>query len=179
MNHNFFYNIFNSAYGDTDIIYDSALVCLMLIILRFIYHFLKKKYKLSNFHCFLLTIISILPLYFLLKVMIYLLIISVSIFNWLFTISLENGFYYHSSLSLKKSKLLSHIIMLFSSSVCLFFILKFYNKNYFKQDKIFKFFIILSIISSSLIFINHYKKLIFIVSDYILTHLIDLKKENI
>lgn len=80
MDHNFIYNLFNRFYGDTDIIYDSALVCLMLIILRFIYRFLKKKYKLSNFHCFLLTIISILPLYFLLKVMIYLLMILVSFF---------------------------------------------------------------------------------------------------
>lgn len=173
MDHNFFYNIFNSAYGDTDIIYDSALVCLMLIILRFIYHFLKKKYKLSNFHCFLLTIISILPLYFLLEVMIYLLIISLSILNWILTTELNDAFYLQCSLSLKKSKLLSHIIILFSSSVCLFFILKFYDKNYFKQDKISKFFIILSIISSSLIFIDHYKKLIFIVSDFILVHLIN------
>ena len=174
MDHNFFYNIFNSAYGDTDIIYDSALVCLMLIILRFIYHFLKKKYKLSNFHCFLLTIISILPLYFLLKVMIYLLMILVSFFNYLFLdTSLVNCFYIYCHLSLKISKLLSNIVVLFLSSVSLFFILKFYDKNYSKEDKFSKFSIIISIISLSLLFIFHYQKLIYIASDYILTHLID------
>lgn len=174
MDHNFFYNIFNSAYGDTDIIYDSALVCLMLIILRFIYHFLKKKYKLSNFHCFLLTIISILPLYFLLKVMIYLLMILVSFFNYLFLdTSLVDCFYIYCHLSLKISKLLSHIVVLVSSSVGLFFILKFYDKNCSKEDKFSKFSIIISIISLSLLFIFHYQKLIYIASDYILTHLID------
>lgn len=173
MDHNFFYNIFNSAYGDIDIIYDSALVCLMLIILRFIYHFLKKKYKLSNFHCFLLTIISILPLYFLLKVMIYLLIISVSIFNWILTSELNDAFYLQCSLSLKISKFLSHIIMLFLSSVCLFFILKFYDKNYSKENKVSKSFIISSIVILSLIFIVHYNELIFIASDFILVHLIN------
>lgn len=174
MDHNFFYNIFNSAYGDTDIIYDSALVCLMLIILRFIYHFLKKKYKLSNFHCFLLTIISILPLYFLLKVMIYLLMILVSFFDYLFlSTSLDDCFYIYCHLSLKISKLLSNIVVLFLSSVSLFFILKFYDKNYSKEDKFSKFSIIISIISLSLLFIFHYQKLIYIASDYILTHLID------
>jgi len=162
------------AYGDTDIIYDSALVCLMLIILRFIYHFLKKKYKLSNFHCFLLTIISILPLYFLLKVMIYLLLILVSFFDYLFlSTSLSDCFYIYCHLSLKISKLLSNIVVLVSSSVGLFFILKFYDKNYSKEDKFSKFSIIISIISLSLLFIFHYQKLIYIASDYILTHLID------
>lgn len=174
MDHNHIYNIFKMAYGDTDIIYDSALVCLMLIILRFIYHFLKKKYKLSNFHCFLLTIISILPLYFLLKVMIYLLMILVSFFNYLFLdTSLVNCFYIYCHLSLKISKLLSHIAVLISSSVGLFFILKFYDKNYSKEDKFSKLSIIISIISLSLLFIFHYQNLIYIASDYILTHLID------
>ena len=174
MDHNHIYNIFKMAYGDTDIIYDSALVCLMLIILRFIYHFLKKKYKLSNFHCFLLTIISILPLYFLLKVMIYLLLILVSFFDYLFlSTSLSDCFYIYCHLSLKISKLLSNIVVLVSSSVGLFFILKFYDKNYSKEDKFSKFSIIISIISLSLLFIFHYQKLIYIASDYILTHLID------
>ena len=174
MDHNHIYNLFLMAYGDTDIIYDSALVCSMLIILRFIYHFLKKKYKLSNFHCFLLTIISILPLYFLLKVMIYLLMILFSFFNYLFLdTSLVNCFYIYCHLSLKISKLLSHIAVLISSSVGLFFILKFYDKNYSKEDKFSKFSIIISIISLSLLFIFHYQKLIYIASDYILTHLID------
>lgn len=174
MDHNFIYNLFNRFYGDTDIIYDSALVCLMLIILRFIYRFLKKKYKLSNFHCFLLTIISILPLYFLLKVMIYLLMILVSFFNYLFLdTSLVDCFYIYCHLSLKISKLLSHIAVLISSSVGLFFILKFYDKNYSKEDKFSKFSIIISIISLSLLFIFHYQNLIYIASDYILTHLID------
>ena len=174
MDHNFFYNLFNRAYGDTDIIYDSALVCLMLIILRFIYHFLKKKYKFSNFHCLILTIISILPLYFLLKAMIYLLMILVSFFNYLFlNTSLVDFFYIYCHLSLKISKLLSNIVVLFLSSVSLFFILKFYDKNYSKEDKFSKFSIIISIISLSLLFIFHYQKLIYIASDYILTHLID------
>lgn len=174
MDHNFFYNLFNRAYGDTGIIIDSVPIYLMLITPKFIYSFLKKKTKFSNFCCLLLTIISILPLYFLLKAMIYLLMILVSFFNYLFLdTSLENLFYIYCHLSLKISKLLSNIVVLFLSSVCLFFILKFYDKNYFKQDKIFKFFIILSIISSSLIFIDHYKKLIFIVSDFILVHLIN------
>lgn len=174
MDHNFFYNIFNSAYGDTDIIYDSALVCLMLIILRFIYHFLKKKYKLSNFHCFLLTIISILPLYFLLKVMIYLLMILVSFFNYLFLdTSLVDCFYIYCYLSLKNSKILSYIVISLLSCVGLFFVLKFYDKNYSKEDKISKIFIILSIIFLSLIFISSYGNIIDIISDYILIHLID------
>lgn len=174
MDHNFFYNIFNSAYGDTDIIYDSALVCLMLIILKFIYYFLKKKSKFSNFYCLLLTIISILPLYFLLKAMIYLLIILVSFFNYLFlSSSLADCFYIYCHLSLKFSKLLSNIVALFLSSVSLFFILKFYDKNYSKEDKFSKFSIIISIISLSLLFIFNYQNLIDIASDYILTHLID------
>lgn len=174
MDHNHIYNLFRMAYGDIGIIYDLAPIYLMLIIPKFIYHFLKKKYKLSNFHCFLLTIISILPLYFLLKAMIYLLMILLSFFNYLFlSTSLSDCFYIYCHLSLKISKLLSHIAVLISSSVGLFFILKFYDKNYSKEDKFSKFSIIISIISLSLLFIFHYQKLIYIASDYILTHLID------
>lgn len=174
MDHNHIYNLFLMAYGDIGIIYDLAPIYLMLITLKFIYHFLKKKYKLSNFHCFLLTIISILPLYFLLKVMIYLLIILVSFFNYLFLdTSLEDCFYIYCHLSLKISKLLSNIVVLVSSSVGLFFILKFYDRNYSKEDKFSKFSIIISIISLSLLFICYYQKLIYIASDFILVHLIN------
>lgn len=174
MDHNHIYNIFKMAYGDIGIIYDLAPIYLMLITLRFIYHFLKKKYKLSNFHCFLLTIISILPLYFLLKVMIYLLMILISFFDYLFlSTSLSDCFYIYCHLSLKISKLLSNIVVLVSSSIGLFFILKFYDRNYSKEDKFSKFSIIISIISLSLLFIFHYQNLIYIASDYILTHLID------
>lgn len=174
MDHNHIYNLFLMAYGDIGIIYDLAPIYLMLITLKFIYHFLKKKYKLSNFHCFLLTIISILPLYFLLKVMIYLLIILVSFFNYLFLYtSLEDCFYIYCHLSLKISKLLSNIVVLVSSSVGLFFILKFYDRNYSKEDKFSKFSIIISIISLSLLFICYYQKLIYIASDFILVHLIN------
>lgn len=67
MDHNFIYNLFNRAYGDIGIIYDLAPIYLMLITLKFIYYFLKKKSKFSNFYCLLLTIISILPLYFFVK----------------------------------------------------------------------------------------------------------------
>lgn len=174
MDHNHIYNIFKMAYGDTGIIIDLVPIYLMLITLKFIYSFLKKKTKFSNFYCLLLTIISILPLYFLLKAMIYLLIILVSFFNYLFLdTSLENLFYIYCYLSLKNSKLLSNIVVLVSSSVSLFFILKFYDKNYSKEDKFSKFSIIISIISLSLLFIFHYQNLIYIASDYILTHLID------
>lgn len=174
MDHNHIYNLFLMAYGDIGIIYDLAPIYLMLITLKFIYHFLKKKYKLSNFHCFLLTIISILPLYFLLKVMIYLLIILVSFFNYLFLdTSLEDCFYIYCHLSLKISKLLSNIVVLVSSSVGLFFILKFYDRNYSKEDKFSKFSITISIISLSLLFICYYQKLIYIASDFILVHLIN------
>lgn len=174
MDHNHIYNLFRMAYGDIGIIYDLAPIYLMLITLKFIYHFLKKKYKLSNFHCFLLTIISILPLYFLLKVMIYLLIILVSFFNYLFLdTSLEDCFYIYCHLSLKISKLLSNIVVLVSSSVGLFFILKFYDRNHSKEDKFSKFSIIISIISLSLLFICYYQKLIYIASDFILVHLIN------
>lgn len=174
MDHNFIYNLFNRFYGDIGIIYNLAPIYLMLITLKFIYYFLKKKSKFSNFYCLLLTIISILPLYFLLKAMIYLLIILVSFFNYLFLdTSLEDCFYIYCHLSLKNSKLLSNIVVLFLSSVSLFFILKFYDKNYSKEDKFSKFSIIISIISLSLFFIVHYQNLIYIASDYILTHLID------
>ena len=174
MDHNFIYNLFNRFYGDIGIICYLAPIYLILITLKFIYSFLKKKSKFSNFHCFLLTIISILPLYFLLKVMIYLLMILVSFFNYLFLdTSLVNCFYIYCHLSLKISKLLSHIAVLISSSVGLFFILKFYDKNYSKEYKFSKFSIIISIISLSLLFIFHYQNLIYIASDYILTHLID------
>lgn len=174
MDHNFIYNLFKKFYGDIGIIYDLAPIYLILITLKFIYSFLKKKSKFSNFHCLILTIISILPLYFLLKAMIYLLIILVSFFNYLFlSSSLADCFYIYCHLSLKTSKLLSNIVVLFLSSVSLFFILKFYDKNYSKEDKFSKFSIIISIISLSLLFICYYQALIYIVSDYILTHLID------
>ena len=84
MDHNFIYNLFNRFYGDICIICDLAPIYLILITLKFIYSFLKKKSKFSNFHCLILTIISILPLYFLLKAMIYLLMILVSFFNYLY-----------------------------------------------------------------------------------------------
>lgn len=174
MDHNFIYNLFNRFYGDIGIICDLAPIYLILITLKFIYSFLKKKSKFSNFHCLILTIISILPLYFLLKAMIYLLMILVSFFNYLYLdTSLTDCFYIYCHLSLKFSKLLSHIVVLFLSSVSLFFILKFYDKNYSKEDKFSKFSIIISIISLSLLFIFHYQNLIYIASDYILTHLID------
>lgn len=174
MDHNFFYNLFNKAYGDTGIIIDSAHIYLMLIMSKFIYSFLKKKSKFSNFCCLLLTIISILPLYFLLKAMFYLLIILVSFFDCFFlSTSLENCFYIYCYLSLKISKLLSNVVALFLSSVSLFFILKFYDKNCSKEDKFSKFSIIISIISLSLLFIFHYQNLIYIASDYILVHLIN------
>lgn len=174
MDHNFIYNLFRMAYGDIGIIYDLAPIYLMLIIPKFVYSFLKKKSKFSNFHCLILTIISILPLYFLLKAMIYLLIILVSFFNYLFlSTSLADCFYIYCHLSLKISKLLSNIVVLFLSGVSLFFILKFYDKNYSKEDKFSKFSIIISIISLSLLFICYYQALIYIASDYILTHLID------
>ena len=174
MDHNDIYNIFNRAYGDIDIIFYSVLAYLMLIILKLIYSFLKKKSKFSNFYCFLLIIISILPLYFLLKAMIYLLIILVSFFDYLFlSSSLADCFYIYCHLSLKISKLLSNIVALFLSSVSLFFIFKFYDKNYSKEDKFSKFSIIISIISLSLLFIFHYQNLINIASDFILVHLID------
>ena len=174
MDHNHIYNLFRMAYGDTTIIIDSVLTYSILIIPKFIYSFLKKKSKFSNFYCLILTIISILPLYFLLKAMIYLLMILVSFFNYLFlNTSLENCFYIYCHLSLKISKLLSNIVVLVSSSVGLFFILKFYDRNYFKEDKFSKFSIIISLISLSLLFIFHYQNLIGIASDYILTHLID------
>lgn len=145
-----------------------------LIISKFIYSLLKKKSKFSNFYCLILTIISILPLYFLLKAMIYLLMILLSFFNYLFlSTSLSDCFYIYCHLSLKISKLLSNIVVLVSSSVGLFFILKFYDRNYSKEDKFSKFSIIISIISLSLLFIFHYQNLIYIASDYILTHLID------
>lgn len=174
MDHNFIYNLFNRFYGDIGIICDLAPIYLILITPKFIYSFLKKKSKFSNFHCLILTIISILPLYFLLKAMIYLLMILVSFFNYLYLdTSLTDCFYIYCHLSLKFSKLLSHIAVLISSSVGLFFILKFYDKNYSKEDKFSKFSIIISIISLSLLFIFHYQNLIYIASDYILTHLID------
>ena len=174
MDHSFIYNLFNRFYGDIGIICDLAPIYLILITPKFIYSFLKKKSKFSNFYCLILTIISILPLYFLLKTMIYLLMILVSFFDYLFlSISLENCFYIYCHLSLKISKLLSNIVVLFLSSVSLFFILKFYDKNCSKEDKFSKFSIIISIISLSLLFIFHYQKLIYIASDYILTHLID------
>lgn len=174
MDHNHIYNLFRMAYGDTTIIIDSVLTYSMLIIPKFIYSFFKKKSKFSNFYCLILTIISILPLYFLLKAMIYLLMILLSFFNYLFlSTSLSDCFYIYCHLSLKISKLLSNIVVLVSSSVGLFFILKFYDRNYSKEDKFSKFSIIISIISLSLLFIVHYQKLIYIASDYILTHLID------
>lgn len=135
---------------------------------------IKKKILFIQIILLTLIIISILPLYFLLKTMIYLLMILVSFFDYLFlSTSLENCFYIYCHLSLKISKLLSNIVVLFLSSVSLFFILKFYDKNYSKEDKFSKFSIIISIISLSLLFIFHYQNLIYIASDYILTHLID------
>lgn len=174
MDHNFIYNLFNRFYGDIGIICDLAPIYLILITLKFIYSFFKKKSKFSNFCCLILTIISILPLYFLLKAMIYLLMILLSFFNYLFlSPSLSDCFYIYCHLSLKISKLLSNIVVLVSSSVGLFFILKFYDRNYSKKDKFSKFSIIISIISLSLLFICYYQALIYIASDYILTHLID------
>lgn len=67
MDHNHIYNLFRMAYGDTTIIIDSVLTYSILIIPKFIYSFLKKKSKFSNFYCLILTIISILPLYFFVK----------------------------------------------------------------------------------------------------------------
>lgn len=174
MDHNHIYNLFLIAYGDIGIICDLAPIYLILITLKFIYSFLKKKSKFSNFHCLILTIISILPLYFLLKAMIYLLMILVSFFNYLYLdTSLTDCFYIYCHLSLKISKLLSNIVVLVSSSVGLFFILKFYDRNYSKEDKFSKFSIIISIISLSLLFICYYQKLIYIASDFILVHLIN------
>lgn len=174
MDHNHIYNLFLNAYGDTTIINYSVLVYSILIILKLVYSMLKKRTKFSNFYCLILTIISILPLYFLLKAMLYLLIILISFFDYLFLrTSLNNFFYIYCHLSLKNSKLLSNIAVLVSSSVGLFFILKFYDKNCSKEDKFSKFSIIISIISLSLLFIFHYQNLIDIASDYILTHLID------
>ena len=144
MDHNFIYNLFNRFYGDIGIICDLAPIYLILITLKLIYSFLKKKSKFSNFHCLILTIISILPLYFLLKAMIYLLMILLSFFNYLFlSTSLSDCFYIYCHLSLKISKLLSNIVVLVSSSVGLFFILKFYDRNYSKEDKFSKFSIIM------------------------------------
>lgn len=143
-----------------------------LIISKLIYSFLKKKTKLSSLYCFLLIIIPILTLYFKFKIHIETTIEFISVLVMLFIYSLYgllSGQYSFSEIFI----LLSHIAVLISSSVGLFFILKFYDKNYSKEDKFSKFSIIISIISLSLLFIFHYQNLIDIASDYILTHLID------
>ena len=82
---------------------------------------------------------------------------------------LLSGQYSFSAISI----LLFIIIAILLSIVGLFLILKFYDKNYSKEDKFSKFSIIISIISLSLLFICYYQALIYIASDYILTHLID------
>ena len=64
MDHNYIYNLFLMAYGNTTIINYSVLAYSALILSKFIYSFLKKKSKFSNFCCLLLTIISIFPLCF-------------------------------------------------------------------------------------------------------------------
>lgn len=136
--------------------------------------FFKKENKIIKFLLFSFNNYSNFNFVFLLKVMIYLLMILLSFFNYLFlSTSLVDCFYIYCHLSLKISKLLSHIAVLVSSSVGLFFMLKFYDKNYSKEDKFSKFSIIISMISLSLLFIFYYQNLIDIASDYILTHLID------
>ena len=143
-----------------------------LIISKLIYSFLKKKTKLSSLYCFLLIIIPILTLYFKFKIHIETTIEFISVLVMLFIYSLYgllSGQYSFSEIFI----LLFIIVVFFLSIVGLFFILKFYDKNHSKEDKFSKFSIIISIISLSLLFIFHYQNLIDIVSDYILTHLID------
>lgn len=143
-----------------------------LIISKLIYSFLKKKTKLSSLYCFLLIIIPILTLYFKFKIHIETTIELISVLVMLFIYSLYgllSGQYSFSEIFI----LLFIIVVFFLSIVGLFLILKLYDKNYSKEDKFSKFSIIISIISLSLLFIFHYQNLIYIASDYILTHLID------
>ena len=109
-----------------------------LIISKLIYSFLKKKTKLSSLYCFLLIIIPILTLYFKFKIHIETTIELISVLVMLFIYSLYgllSGQYSFSEIFI----LLFIIVVFFLSIVGLFLILKLYDKNSFKKNKIFKF----------------------------------------
>ena len=130
----------------------SILAVFTLIISKVIYSFLKKKTKLSSFYCFLLTIIPILILYFSFKIYIKTTIELLSALVILFIYSLLgllSGQYSFSAISI----LLFIIIAMLLSIVGLFLILKFYDKNSFKKNKILKIFTIFSTIILSLFII--------------------------
>lgn len=119
----------------------SILAVFTLIISKLIYSFLKKKTKLSSFYCFLLTIISILILYFSFKIYIKTTIEFISVLVMLFIYSLLgllSGQYSFSAISI----LLFIIIAILLSIVGLFLTLKFYDKISFKENRILKFFTI-------------------------------------
>jgi len=115
-----------------------------LIISKLIYSFLKKKTKLSSLYCFLLIIIPILTLYFKFKIHIETTIEFISVLVMLFIYSLYgllSGQYSFSEIFI----LLFIIVVFFLSIIGLFLILKLYDKNSFKKNKIVKFFTICSI----------------------------------
>ena len=123
-----------------------------LIISKLIYSFLKKKTKLSSLYCFLLIIIPILTLYFKFKIHIETTIEFISVLVMLFIYSLYgllSGQYSFSEIFI----LLFIIVVFFLSIVGLFLILKLYDKNSFKKNKIFKFFTFFLIIVLSLVII--------------------------
>lgn len=123
-----------------------------LIISKLIYSFLKKKTKLSSLYCFLFIIIPILTLYFKFKIHIETTIEFISVLVMLFIYSLYgllSGQYSFSEIFI----LLFIIVVFFLSIVGLFLILKLYDKNSFKKNKIFKFFTIFATIILSLFII--------------------------
>lgn len=150
----------------------SILAIFTLIISKVIYSFLKKKTKLSSFSCFLLIIISILIFSYLFKGFIKVIIDLLMILLAVFIYALLEPLKYKNSSSVILI-FLFNVVVIFLSFVGLFLILKYNDKNYSKEDKFSKFSIIISLISLSLLFIFHYQNLIYIASDYILTHLID------
>ena len=134
-----------------------------LIISKLIYSFLKKKTKLSSLYCFLLIIISILTLYFKFKIDIETTIefLSVLVTLLIYTLyGLLSGAYSFSEISI----LLLNIVIFVLLIVGLFLILKVYNKNSFKKNKIFKILAIIStiILSSFIICYFYYLYIIWV-----------------
>lgn len=129
------------------------LVCLILIISKFIYFLLKKKTKLQSFSCLLLTIITILISCYLfkhfIKSMIDTLMMLSALFIYIFLYEPLN-YKYSSSMILT---VLFNAVVTFLSIVGLFLILKFNDKISFEKNKILKFFTVFLTIVLSLVII--------------------------
>lgn len=129
------------------------LVCLILIISKFIYFLLKKKTKLQSFSCLLLTIITILISCYLFKHFIKSMIDTLMMLSALFIyIFLYEPFNYKYSSSMILTVLFNAVVT-FLSIVGLFLILKFNDKISFEKNKILKFFTFFLIIVLSLVII--------------------------